>query len=785
MGPTNSNSNQVAENKLAQLDDSDQDPALQQIELDLLVSNDISAKYLEDMEQKFFFDDRSRVIVVSGIAGNGKSHLLYDLFLRYFSPQDSSNILCNSDSDNKNEANNYRMVDLELYDRVTRVNIPFKPFASKAERFLINDLSEMSDAKSKNAFTKDCFDIITNDPSLRSKGKIILLGANSGALLNVFEDSLQSIIDMRKVKGNQELSDELKPFEWAKSKTEDQVDLYKRAITNLKLALMDHQKPLLKSLLQDTNNTKSHSKTDTEPPIVFFDTTNLYQIEDFNNIAYKILHHSAWDNCQQCKSRDACPIFNNRRLLNACNFALDTSELKSNEQSDAKQVLNAPFPRLVQLLLGLGEQLTIRNVFMLLSNTILGFVANNEKQASSQKPVLNCEMVQSTVFNNIDKFSLCYTPSLSKTLLKRLQVPEQELVWYSNPFDNFFGLNFVNFNKKLQKKISYVPKNFVIFDQFNRLNLGQTNSPLFENELKQALQKYQTNLALQKESKAEDVSLLKEINMLKECFEQLQSNVKDSIAVQDLLNQTCSSWFRWYFFNHIAQDSHKVNFYELTSYHLAADYLYLSDWARVCYTDHAFNKSNEATELNNIWKKLQDGLYCLFTHNKAGDNWNNTLPIVVTSSISSKPCSMQLDQDIKATFYEFSLTAQYSSEEDGASSQRSYFYIKPVDDGNGLIEIVAQIGSPETSDQDNSSDNKTQVMIRQPLRLQDFEYLRQLGDGLLPQSLSVECNSRFMLFKDRVFSKMVEKKSFANKQQTNKGKPKFMSLKDVCDLQVR
>lgn len=817
LGPIDANFNQIVENQKSS-----------DIEILKPVQNQRSEKNQRDINELFFYDDQPKIIIISGMAGDGKTHLIRQLLQTEFT---------NELSDFKDKYGSpYRKIDLESFQRQPERTRKF----SSLEHYLLTDLSEFSkESPSLPEFNEDFLKILAKDQNCR---KVLLVAANYGALLTILEDALPVF----KSKYQKGLSSILDKFELA--------------LDNLKCALLDHQPAKLNHLLSKhspavTGDGAADSAVDSaidtakHDPIYFFDMSQVFDMADFTRLAFDILNHEAWQQCDACSAKGHCPIYNNRQLLTQ---GLDTNIGNTFAQKDAQEI-NSSLYRVLLLLQGLGEHLTIRNMFELLSNTILGYVKEGPV-SSKDKPILNCHTVHKRLqmHNNPDtkfSFSLSYTPNLSNKVVQSAAIGEvtsdqTEVVWYSNPFDNLLGLNLVNFNKdrlKLNSKAATIELP-VIFTQLERLKLGNTSSANFEQDLRDRLQAYrQTNefYQINQAAKTQTIetlrqshpitaaerSLLQEIYMLKQHFEQIQllSNKKQKIAetekLQSLLNQACSSWFRLCFFTQKFPDGIFIKYdyknkyfkqlFRLTDFPSASDFFALSKWAQ---DNRAQDKDarpavlQQIEHLNEVWQKLQLGLFNLFTHNLRQSDLGE-LPVPMVSKISSQPCSMLLSENFKLQFGNDGSQDQ--------SKEMPQISLQHTESGQNLIRLVVTfpklrsfeptaaqnracgaangLTSGFTSGSTNGSSlskigpiklaNSPEICdLTLDLHLHDFEYLMQLSTGLMPQSLSRECNSRFQQFRERIFGQLAvynqNNRSKANSAQDH-ANCMFASLVDL------
>lgn len=274
---------------------------------------------------------------------------------------------------------------------------------------------------------------------------------------------------------------------------------------------------------------------------------------------------------------------------------------------------------------------------------------------------------------------------------------------------------------------------------------------------------------------AEERSLLAKLAKLQEDFvspQNLESMrkrrpIQELIAIRQQITETSESLLRYYFFmlntsecpawskNAISSDSldgmghqgYRMRF-ELCNYRFAYDYLVLLKWAKNCETD-ASTYADQPYKSNNpiyrIYAMLKNGLYCILCQDQNTSRFEPTsVDIPLTNNISKRPSSIVIKDK-----YQVSFATNINQENDPR-----YLYLRAEDGQPKLFFNQFRVKCNLTPDKDLIC-KRTEIKpeyLKLPLRLQDFEFLCALGSGMLPQSMSSECNSRFAQFKGNIMT---------------------------------
>lgn len=113
-----------------------------------------------------------------------------------------------------------------------------------------------------------------------------------------------------------------------------------------------------------------------------------------------------WDNCSSCPHHDFCPIVRNRQIL-------------------MQPLVLQRLLQLHELMVDNGLHFTVRNVFLLFTNALLG--------CNTKDKALSCDKVNYNISRHTTQFHSTNPQDLDRALM--------QFNLASLPFDNFFGLN--------------------------------------------------------------------------------------------------------------------------------------------------------------------------------------------------------------------------------------------------------------------------------------------------------------------------------------------------------
>lgn len=851
VGPTASNAKLVTENNFeyAKSDaESEVSKELVSIHNKLLLTDPMTP-YLDELDNLFFFGTSAKLLIVSGMAGDGKSLLITQLLRRHFSEADIARIIKSSKQEATRSWTQYA-IDFSQYnyhqdpesdqygcvatqDQNSKIKSNTTSTSTNAtecnhlplsvsngfQLYLILDLSELiGNPEMQAEFKWDCFNILTQDPSIQDKNtpqKIILAGANYGVLLNLLEDArLEYTQDMDRINQDAAFKARLERFEVA--------------ICNLKEALLNHKTLLLNNLLEtpkaatelatssDISSSKESSSSQTEKMqdvvesqskvnlntaqnnksavIRFFDITNLYKASDLARLATNVLKHDAWENyCKTCSKQGQCPILHNRNLLcDEINYGYGAYYTNQAQTQDSL-TFGKQLEQLFDLMISLGVHLSPRITLLLLSNMLLGFVEPNSiKRRKFNFKLLSCNFVHKTLehptkasqASDTNKtFSLDYTvrdnlimENISNTIKSINDENEGEehlednfkAKWYSNPFDNLFGLNMIAASAGQNITAANADSSIIqLFKQLNIIKIGHTSSPYFELALKQRLNELRSERAFSDNISSsstvnltdDEHSLLTRIDTLQTCLmmsDQKQAKYRESLL--HCLIECYHTWFRFYFFKLMpfTWDSNDINPYihesqnlrfQLTAYPHALEYLSLLNWSRSYKSNPQEKIIFNFNNILGIYNKLIDGLFVFFTRKlpdpskSNGNNNYSNISLPFSIAISTVPCNICSNNV-------FTINIAVMQKD---LSKNNILFLRDNATSPYLPELVFST-SPVLNNNINlnfshSSTAPAPKEVVLPLHLHDFEYLRQLGEGLMPQTVSNECYHRFMQFK--------------------------------------
>ena len=538
---------------------------------------------------------QSRVFLISGQAGDGKTH-----FLRSLCSIDSD-VFCLSEKtwdaiiedkyqniyvDDKGELDLDKIKALPGRESSKVKNIFFN---NKPIRLvLITDLTCVNSDADKNALLQVIKDIARN--SLKRKQQenhkytaqsivsehdmslghdydntttIALIAANNGRILKTFSDYALLC------------TQELKKLQKAK--------LSEAADNSSHVALNDLKQEVLYELIKLSKSIERHMilhkvfRSDFMQLMPLSDCLDRAAVEE---ILTKVLNSEHWGKCQECNIRDKCPIFANRNALNSHNVIRHFADLFELAKDD-------------------GMHFTVRNIMVVVCNAILGNLQKDN-----------------------DRF---YTCQKAENDVKRFFNNDRR----SSPFDNLLGLNLNSKQFNLIDLDGDQKANDVIealntppiFKQLESFGVGFNSNKIIDDFIVKACL-YPSSDAAHKLN--ELIGISSDAAQIKEKLKQsidcaLNSADSDSTANSELYNEAMRSYIasmrRMLFFTADQNVDNAVNYgsgvssYSLTELKYAKAYLNFKNLVR-----HNIDLSNgDENTPPSVLEQLIDGLNRVFT----------------------------------------------------------------------------------------------------------------------------------------------------------------------------
>ena len=330
---------------------------------------DITAQkaYIEALNG-FITKHESKVVFISGQAGDGKTHFLRKIFI-------DPNLL-NQTSEIWEQYKRDTVFSVSSYGVTFTVVKDFSGIASDDTKLLDQvfvPIEEIIEQKNDSPH-------------------IVLIAANNGKILEHFAAR-------------------------AKAKAKVKANAKENSAINSALVNTLESFVLLGKGKDKLNNSR----------IVCFDMAKCMNKKLVCDVFREVINREDWQNCSECALHSDCPIFRNRNML------------LNNE------VFYKRLGQMFELLIDDGAHFTMRNILLLVANTLLG------RQASTIK----------------ERFYTCKKIKNAKS--RSVDWKDKDV----SPFDNIFGANFV-----LKDKIT---ADTIIFKQLEPLAVGHSTTKLIDN----------------------------------------------------------------------------------------------------------------------------------------------------------------------------------------------------------------------------------------------------------------------------------------------------------------
>lgn len=447
--PTTSNSGIIEETRSA--------PSDQHDEVNLYFDNGFSSAYAAHLENMLKgdnknLDNRPRVIIVHGQAGDGKTSFLYHFF------QDKFHYDLRNKKNLENATDEYRSYYHIQLD---------SDYPVKCEIYCVLDMSELlGNQKEQQKVMNDIFTIVTSRPNSETRSeannkqtsnlnKIVILAANNGIILDFFEKKLSSAEeeygkeDHRCSVWRKQIVEPLRQhflsgnmsqfiFEKTKDDIDDEDDDYdEHAADNSILQLFSRDDVDDKDKDQTPHLLENKVKLSKFAQIVLFDMSYRIDQDILGRIIDSFFDKKFFVKCTQkqengaCHYANECPILKNYELLKEHDF----------------KALKVSLSQLIDLQASNGYHINVRAILKLLSNALLGCVQSVGSKSNKERRYFDCTNIGDEL-NNLDKngklsidnvkMKCCY---LSGFYNSDENDKNKKVVFITNPYDNIFGLN--------------------------------------------------------------------------------------------------------------------------------------------------------------------------------------------------------------------------------------------------------------------------------------------------------------------------------------------------------
>ena len=451
--------------------------------------------------------------------------------------------------------------------------------------------------------------------------------------------------------------------------------------------------------------------------IVCFDMAKCMNKKLVCDVFREVINREDWQNCSECALHSDCPIFRNRNML------------LNNE------VFYERLGQMFELLIDDGAHFTMRNILLLVANTLLG------RQASTIK----------------ERF---YTCKKIKNAKSRSGDWKDKDV---SPFDNIFGANFV-----LKDKIT---ADTIIFKQLEPLAVGYSTTKLIDNfilfghddEILSLASKYQDLV----NSPDNVFGYSKKLSELLEELHESELDILDkSDSDDDLPNshkdmqKLLLSLRRMVFFTMDSSKESKNLFdpFLMTAYKFSQEYFELKQ---------LLSNENKQLKLNQTIKSILTGCNRVFTSLMVLSQQSS---LVVTSNNRLNPtgfCVLYNERLYKINYHDEELDLVNclkivdGSLLDEPTGQLYLAYYGFKDDCQSFSkEQLKGLTAEEIMNlllQQNSNQGKLVSYVHLTTKM--FNYLMSLTNGVMSISFSDECLKELLTFKSTLEDYLAKRRS--------------------------
>ena len=453
--------------------------------------------------------------------------------------------------------------------------------------------------------------------------------------------------------------------------------------------------------------------------IVCFDMAKCMNKKLVCDVFKEVINRDDWQKCSECALHSDCPIFRNRNML------------LNNE------VFYERLGQMFELLIDDGAHFTMRNILLLVANTLLG------RQASTIK----------------ERFYTCKKIKNAKSRSGDWKDKDKDV----SPFDNIFGANFV-----LKDKIT---ADTIIFKQLEPLAVGYSTTKLIDNfilfghddEILSLASKYQDLV----NSPDNVFGYSKKLSELLEELHESELDILDkSDSDDDLPNshkdmqKLLLSLRRMVFFTMDSSKESKNLFdpFLMTAYKFSQEYFELKQ---------LLSNENKQLKLNQTIKSILTGCNRVFTSLMVLSQQSS---LVVTSNNRLNPtgfCVLYNERLYKINYHDEELDLVNclkivdGSLLDEPTGQLYLAYYGFKDDCQSFSkEQLKGLTAEEIMNlllQQNSNQGKLVSYVHLTTKM--FNYLMSLTNGVMSISFSDECLKELLTFKSTLEDYLAKRRS--------------------------
>lgn len=499
-------------------------------------------------------EHKSKVFLIAGQAGDGKTHFLRDICSdeSLFNLSDSTwdtvidathESLTIDEQGNVAEFHKPDNTETDVTFGIQSLSIPNKGSTLRTRLYLITDLSELDNNEDKATLFKTIEDIskMVNAPqAAESENIILLIAGNNGRILSIFSE-YESLGEYFTPSSDADVRESIAKLQ---STLEHHMILNKQFHCNFMELL-----PMSDCLNRDAVTT----------------------------IFREVLNSEYWNLCKDCEDRNLCPILANRNALNQENVVRHFADLFELAKDD-------------------GMHFTVRNLMVVITNAILG--AQNNK---SSRRYFTCTGAHKLITCNFDEANAWANDRRSS--------PYDNLLGL-NLQDKMFNSSFDDDGENSTKNLINSP----IYVHLDSFGIGAHSNKLIDNFIIYGCTEENTeNVTSLKETVIGHDAAASRIK-LKACLDALQTGTDDSNGdVTKRMKSLVASLRRVIFFTADEDlDSASLNkagfsTYALTNLKYAKHYLKLKE-----IINRTFDLNNEH-EIKSTIRQLLDGLNRAFT----------------------------------------------------------------------------------------------------------------------------------------------------------------------------
>lgn len=415
----------------------------QQADYTLQFDNGVYDAYAAHLET-LIREDKSRVLVIHGQAGDGKTNLLYRFFREKLGYDLGNRETSLEDSSTPHSYHHIKLPDVSN------------------EIYYVLDMSELRSNKEDAEYQQvlnDIFDIVIHEsePTEQGPHKIVILAINNGILL----DSLEKIADLHS-----------QHVQWQEQIVKPLRQHFLGKLQSLFISQSNEEESNGNSVLQlfsvddviknkePPHLSKKKVQQSGSARLILFDMSARIDYATLGRIIDEFFKEEVFAQCKNKKSQlgleegcaylSFCPLRKNYELLRVNNY----------------KVLKDALSKLIDLQSSNGYHINARTVLSLLSNTLLGCV---KVEQFPERQHLDCEIIDdilrgpsknAKLSKQNKRMECCYLPNFYDD--------KTDVAFVTNPYDNIFGLNL-----NLRHDTPWNAQNALLEDVADELNNDQ------------------------------------------------------------------------------------------------------------------------------------------------------------------------------------------------------------------------------------------------------------------------------------------------------------------------